>query len=408
MDRERTEGRAAAVEITDLALGGAGVGRLPDGRAVFVPFTLPGERAEIAITAEHARFCRGELRNLLTASPERVAPACPLFGRCGGCQYQHAAYPAQLRAKQRQLRETLLRLGGRSDLPAEIPAVAAPEPFGYRNKLRLEPAARGREFGFYALDNRTLLPVEACPLAMPALNAFLPEARRAALAQMRTPQPLTLRQPASGDPAWYLGPGPRAGGALLEERILGRPARVPLAGFWQVNPGVASRLLETVRGWLAAAPGGTLVDAYAGAGAFALALGEGAAQRVVIEADAAAVAAARLNLDAWGLAKGTEFLAAPAEAALPRTLRSPHPRPLTVVLDPPRGGCDPRLFRALAAAHVERLVYVSCNPATLARDLKALGPAWRLRRLALFDLFPQTAHFEAAAECVPATRGSPD
>lgn len=402
------------IRITDVALGGDGVGRLADGRAVFVPFTLPGETVTVRLVTEQARFCRAEVTAVTAPAAARVIPPCPLFGRCGGCQYQHAAYPLQVELKQKQLRETLRRIGGFAELPEPEVVAASPQPFAYRNKLRLEPPAAGAPvagYGFFARDNTTLLPVPACPLAMPSLNALLPEMLRdpAAARNLTAPYPvpLTLRQPAVGPAYGYFDPA-EVSGRVVEERLDGRPVRVPAAGFWQVNPAVAARLLETVGAWYAAAPTPTLVDAYAGAGAFMLTLGASAARRILIEADPAAVAAARDNLAYRGLSAGAECLAASAETALPRRLKAASAADraaMTVVLDPPRGGCAPELLAALSAYPPGRIFYVSCHPATLSRDLRKLcthgGGPWQLARYALFDMFPQTAHFETAVELVP-------
>lgn len=406
--------------IADLALGGDGVGRLPDGRTVFVPFTIPGETVRAAILSEHNRFCRGDALEILCPSPDRVAaPPCPLFGRCGGCQYQHLAYPAQVAAKTAQLRETLVRLGGFADLPAPAAVVRSPQEFGYRNKLRLEPVLRlplkkfitdSVDYGFCGLDNTTVLPVTACPLAMPTLNELLPVARQSGEAEQnarrREPFPLTLRQPAVGEAVFYFGRGPRET-IYVEERVCGRSVSAPLAGFWQVNPAVAAEMIAVLQAWEKdAPPPGVLVDAYAGAGVFSLALGARAARRVVIEAEPASVTAARRNHAAWGMADGTEFITGNTETRLPLWLAKTKPQDAVVVLDPPRGGCDPAVLRALREHPPRRLFYVSCHPATLARDLRSLcnnpGAPYRLRRFALFDMFPQTAHFETAVELEPA------
>lgn len=400
------------LDITDLAFGGDGVGRGPDGGVVFVPFTIPGETVEAEIVSQHKRFSRARLTAVTAPSPDRVAPACPLFGRCGGCQYQHLAYPAQAAGKQRQAVETLRRLGGLERVPAWDVAVAASSPYGYRNKLRLEGVPRfgaGRpEWGFVALDNRQLLPVDACPLARPELLAHLPAAKADGRCRFATgqdaPPPLTLRLPATGGPVHFFGTPPPAELPLLQESLNGRPVEVPAGSFWQVNPDVAPQLPATLRRWFDANPRPRLVDAYGGVGAFALALagGQAAVRQVrVIEADPAAAAAAARNLAAWGVA-GAEVTAKPTEDVLPRLAGRWPAAETAVLLDPPRGGCDPGLLDALAKWRPASLFYVSCNPASLARDLRALREAagYQPNRLAWFDLFPQTAHFELAVELI--------
>ena len=390
------------LDIADLAFGGEGVGRAPDGRAVFVPFTVPGERVVAEITRSSARFCRAEVREILHAAPSRVLPPCPLFGRCGGCQYQHMDYPAQVMFKSGQLVPVLERLGGLKALPAPPPPTASSVAYGYRNKLTLEPIPAAGDYGFFALDNQTVIAVEQCPLAGAGLNQLLPRAKSAPASRrnlaLRSPQPLVLRQPAADEPLFFFGSAAHTLPPLVEQ-VDGKPVTVPAAGFWQVNPGVAAELVATLKAWFAVAPTPLLVDAYAGAGVFSLALGHLCQEAVVIEANAASLAAAERNHRDWGLKAGT-FLRATTEAALPGLLRQlgTRRRQSTVILDPPRCGCLSPVLAALTAMPVHQVAYVSCNAATLARDLRTLcvaGP-YAIRRLAWFDMFPQTAHFETA------------
>lgn len=419
----RTESPASSsivnLTIHDVAFGGDGVGRLADGCVVFVPFTLPGEEVRVEVRRTQPRFARGRLLSVITPAATRVTPPCPLYGRCGGCQYQHLDYAAQPALKAVQLATTLKRLGKLPELPEIAAPGLAPQPYHYRNKIRLEPIkapvaaasgsapAAGLDYGFFALDNSTVLPVAACPLASASLNALLatakasPEALQNAAAM--EPGSLTLRQPGVGAPIFYFGDAARSAAALTEE-LLGRPVSVPAGGFWQVNPAVAEELVRTVAGWLGDTDMTLLVDAYGGVGAFSLALGRAAQHTVLIETSRAAVTAAAANRAAWGL-PAAELLAQPTEVALPVVLRRTGKgqvkgtlRGATVVLDPPRTGCQPEVLRALVMNPVQRLLYVSCNASTLARDLQALcvkGP-YKLQRLALFDMFPQTAHFETA------------
>ena len=399
------------LEITDMAFGGDGVGRGPDGGVVFVPFAAPGETVEVEVVSRHKRFSRARLVSVVSASPDRVAPVCPWFGRCGGCQYQHLAYPVQAAIKQRQATEVLRRLGGLAAVPAWDAVVAASSPYGYRNKLRMEGLARATageipDWGFVALDNQCVLPVDACPLAKAELLAHVPEAkadgRNRFVIGRETPPPLTLRLPADGGPVHFFGDPPPAGWPCLQEKLDGRPVEVPAGSFWQVNPEVAPQLLATLRRWAADTPRPVLVDAYGGVGAFALVLTGGnpaIRQTVVVEADRAAAAVARRNLAAWTV-PGAEVLAMPAETALPRLAARFSAADAAVLLDPPRGGCHAGLLAALATWRPASLFYVSCHPASLARDLRILRETggYCPRRIAWFDMFPQTAHFELAVE----------
>ena len=409
------------VTISDIAFGGDGVARAPDGRALFVPFTLPGEDVLVEVRSSHKRFLRGEVREVLTPAAERVAPRCPLFGRCGGCQYQHLAYEAQVALKVRQLQSALTRLGGIVACPVPLPVVASPRPYGYRNKLRLEagrkpqgaPGSGDMQYGFYALDNETLFAVTDCPLARPELTPVLAKAIHSpaakANARLREPQPLTLRLPAVGEPCAYFDNG--GGGDAttspahppveeLTELLCVRPVQVPLRSFWQINPEVADELATVLRAWFAESATPVVVDAYAGVGVFSLALAGSGAQVVVIEADAAAVAVAGRNLEAWGVTNA-ELLTGKTESLLAPALQrfAAAGQETTVVLDPPRTGCADAVVDALRNTPVRQILYVSCNAATLARDVKAFvaDQRYTLTRLALFDMFPQTMHFETLA-----------
>lgn len=412
----------AEVLIDGIASDGAGVGRLPDGRAVFVHRTAPGERAEVEVTRSRPRWARARLVRLLTASPSRREAPCPHYARCGGCSLEHLGYEAQLRAKSVIAAETLARVGGEDVGPPRV--IPSPSEFRYRNRVTftLRRTGGGRVVaGFHALeepdrivdlDGRCLLPEGAISEAWQALRvawgegaSLLPRGR-----QLR----LTLRTTASGDLALLIegGQGDGDAGALLE--------RVPgLRSVWRVEPGAtrllagAAELLESWNGEEVRLRGGAflqgnraaaalleahvreiagevegvrVVDAYCGVGLHARRLARAGARVVGIELDAGAVAEARRA------APEAEFIAGPVEAHLGAQL----PVGL-VILNPPRTGISPEVAAALVGNPPTRLVYVSCNPATLARDLRRLAPALVLDGVLCFDLFPQTAHVETVA-----------
>jgi tRNA/tmRNA/rRNA uracil-C5-methylase (TrmA/RlmC/RlmD family) len=414
-------GQTLEMTVTDLAFGGAGVGRGPDGRAVFVPFVVVGDEATVRITAVHQRFARADVVGLRVPGPGRTVPPCPLYGRCGGCQYQHLTDALQAETKLRQLRSVLARLGGLPDIPAPDPVVRSPQAYGYRNKLKLEPVpgvgvgdasgARGVRYGFCALDNTTFLEVTACPLASARLNALIPEAQQSGWARRNAgstrPGPLTLRETADGTTYFFFGAASHRQ-PWLSEQFLHREVRVPLGSFWQVNPGVADRLAATVRDWVAEAPPTLLIDAYAGVGTFSLAAGAGVRRRVLIETDAEALRAAEWNHRAWGLGE-CERVHGAAERVLESCLGSAGAKSadVTLVLDPPRTGCAERVLATIVRSTVARVLYVACDAACLARDLNVLVArgGFRLARLGFFDMFPQTAHFETLALLVRNTAG---
>jgi 23S rRNA (uracil1939-C5)-methyltransferase len=376
------------VTIERLAAGGEGIAHAPDGRVVFVAATTPGDRARVRVVAEHPSWLRAELRGLEAPGPARVEPRCALFGRCGGCAWQHLDYAAQLEAKAEILRDALVRIGGLA-LPGPIEVAPSP-PYGWRGRARVG-VARG-VVGFRRLRSHALEPAAACPVLVPELERAL-----AALAQGPPSRDGEIELCAGDDGrvrAW--GPG----GLLHGEAQLAidaGPARIAVSPgvFFQGNARVRRALFDAVLE--AAGRGRRALDLCAGAGFFTFALAERFAEVLAVESSPPAVRDLRRNLEASG-ARNVAVHQAPLE----RFLGGEDGRELgadAIVLDPPRTGLGVPLSRALAAAAgAARLVYVSCAPATLARDLAALAEAgFRLDSVRGFDLFPQTAHVEAVA-----------
>ena len=403
-------GERITLSISDVAFGGRGIGRSPAGIVVMVPFAAVGDGLDVEITRVRKRHCEARILGVADPGPGRVDPVCPYYGRCAGCQYQHLGYDRQLAVKSCQLSGLLQRIGGLA-IPPGIPVVSdCGHAYGYRNKLRLHPLPHSGgqvppAYGFYGPDNRTLVAVAQCPLAMPQLNALLPQATAACLVPVATrgwpPRDVVLRYAALSGACFRLADG--SPGPHLRESLLGREVRVALSSFWQVNPYVSDRLVRTSVEWLAEDPPATLIDAYAGVGAFSLACGGRVGDCVLIEQDAAAVRAARVNHEHWGLA-GRSFVRGTTEKVLPRVLTRLGKRlgATAVVLDPPRSGCLGAVTDALVRTPCRRVLYASCNPATLARDLKRLCAqgVYEVARLEWFDMFPQTAHFETLAMLV--------
>lgn len=399
-------GQIITVTVTDLAFGGDGIARLDDGAVAFIPFTAVGDVAEVEVTDQRKSFCRAELRRLVTPGPGRATPPCRYYGVCGGCVYQHLDYQTECAAKQKQLLDLMARIGKMAAFPAPSPVVPSPSEYGYRNKLRLEPAAPIRDdqgirlgYGYCQRDNKTFFLVRSCPLAMPCLNDLLPKATRSAWASQNAkrqkPYPLTLRVPASGEPTFYFGhAAPKI--PWLHETLLGEDVSVPLDSFWQVNPPVADQVIGTVAGWFRQTGARALIDAYGGIGTFSLAIGKDAQFRVVIENDRLAIAAAEYNHAQRDLK--AQIISGNTETVLPKILTKISPAATTLILDPPRTGCLPKVITAIRNTRPAHVVYVSCNPATLARDLHALcqNDLYRPIQSAWFDMFPQTPHFETA------------
>jgi 23S rRNA (uracil1939-C5)-methyltransferase len=448
-------GQICRLTIQSLAFGGDGVGRY-NGLPLFVPDTAPGDQVDVRITAVQSRFGRAEVVRVVVPAPDRIAPLCPYFGTCGGCQWQHLSTAAQLQAKTEIVRETLQHLGRFPDPPVR-PCGPSPEVWGYRHKadFTMAPAEAGFVVGFHARDPRRILDVAACPLLPAPLNQLL-QGFRELLQEWNVPaydpgrgsglvRGIRLRQAAgTGEAtAWLVTgrrefPHKRAFVARWQERcpglvgvfhtartrasqsptgrpvgeMLGRPLeeqiqdlrfQISPRSFFQVNPGLIPRLWETVQAGLALTGRETVWDAYSGVGTLALPLARRARQVVGIEQNASAVRDARANARRNKLRNFT-VLQESTETALPR-LAAAGQKCDALVLDPPRRGCAPAVLQAALALKPERIVYVSCDPATLARDLQFLtAGGYTLQSLQPLDFFPQTYHVECVATLVDSAK----
>jgi 23S rRNA (uracil1939-C5)-methyltransferase len=439
------------IDCTDLiAKTGQAVGR-SNGMVVYVLGPIPGERARVRIESVKAKYAVADLVELLASSPERVEPFCGVFGTCGGCQVQHLAYPAQLRWKRDIVANALRRLGGIADADVRMP-VGMAEPRAYRNKMALVVtggAARGADiadtqFGFYAARTHDIVPIESCPIVMPQLDATIAglwdAARdpatgraftgarhviaRAGLASGESVVSITTDRTSNALPAvagllaaklpGTVGIGNSSeppsenavmgrrnvtvfGKTEMQEEIDGVRFRVSPASFFQVN----SEMVGKIFAYLApqAARTKRIIDLYCGAGTFALFFAKHGAAVVGIEENPNAVREARVNATLNGVDERTTFLSGRVEA----TLRSKIgiealAAAETVFLDPPRKGSDEATLGALVRARVPHVWYLSCNPATLARDLAQLvAGGYRLGTVQPFDMFPQTGHIEGLA-----------
>jgi 23S rRNA (uracil1939-C5)-methyltransferase len=344
------------LRIQDIAFGGKGVGR-EDGKAVFVPYVIEGEQVCAEIVREKKRFSEAELVEVTESSPERVVPRCPYFGRCGGCAYQHMTYPHQLATKQRQVAGLLQRLGGIEHPPVN-PTLPSPAEYGYRNRITVH--VQDGTIGFFRRDSHRLIDVEHCPIASEDVNQ--------ALQQLRANKPR--------DGHYTL----RAGGA----------ART----FSQTNDEVAELLLGLIDDLLPPNQD-LLIDAYSGAGFFARRLRDKFEHVIGIDWDRFAIAEARKN----ATAKET-YIAGDVEVelgkvgAVHRTALASALLATTLIVDPPAAGLTSSTCRVIVDLAPSHFVYVSCNPSTLARDLKGLSKAFCIRMVTPLDMFPQTAEIE--------------
>jgi 23S rRNA (uracil1939-C5)-methyltransferase len=419
---ETRESHPRLVQIEKPVYGGAFLAR-DEGKAIFVPLALPGEQVRVRVVEEKRGYATAEIEELVIAAPERIVPGCPHFGSCGGCQYQHAGYETQLQIKRAVLRETLER--GGIHVPDDV-SVLAGHPWGYRNRIRLAFDAQGNP-GYRGRRSHAVVPIRECPIAAPllvraavgageVLKSFAPALRATELALFCNSDETELLLTAFvASPAKIrfdeFGAALRArirqlsgaelvletahqqprtlarwGAAFLRYSAAGAEYRVDHGAFFQVNRWLVDALVERVT---SGHGGGLVWDLFAGVGLFARRLAASFDRVLAVESSPAAIAALGANLagntGAMVHAPTVEFLRRNRTGA----------RPDLVVVDPPRTGLGAEITALLAGIAAPDLVYVSCDPATLARDLKPfLTAGYAMESIALVDLFPQTFHLE--------------
>ena len=391
--------------IDALAAGGDGVGRAPDGRVVFVPLAAPGDRVRVRLVEEKPRFARGEIEALLAPGPARVEPRCPVFGRCGGCAWQHLAYEAQVEAKQAIVRDALVRIAGLAELPP-LAFTPSPAAYGWRGRARVH-VERGR-VGYRQRRSHALCAVASCPILAPPLEEAL--ARLAARPpRQRGEWELVLGAEGAVRVAPLGDPARRAAAERIALRVGGERLELSAGVFAQANALLLDALAEAVLA--AAGMGETALELYAGAGFFTLGLARRFARVVAVESDPLATSDLARNVAA-ATPPGAPRRVRVVEARVESWLAAGEAAALAaevVVLDPPRGGVGRAAAETLAGLPARRLVHVSCDPATLARDVAVLAAGgWRLTALHGFDLFPHTPHVEVVAVLEPhaATTGA--
>ncbi len=402
------------LELTSLAHGGDAVGHY-QGQAIFVPFAIPGEIARVEIVQNKSRYARARLIELVRASPHRGQPRCPHappHGHCGGCQWQHIAYPAQLRFKENIVQEQLQRLGGLANPPMQ-PILPSPTPWLYRNHIEFSTTPEGT-LGFFDTTGRRVTPIDECHIIEPALaDVFdaldfdLPELARLSLRkgsadddvmlifETKNDEPPDLETDLPLSAALMLENGEVVslfGNLHVEFQIANFRFQISPGTFFQVNTPQAETLVRIVKEFLDLAGGETVLDAYCGAGLFSAALAEKAGHVIGIEESPSACDDFERNLSE---ADNISLFEGKVSDALPEISDKLD----AAVLDPPRGGCEPGALDALIAKQPRRIAFVSCDPATLARDLGQLSSAgYRVERVQPVDIFPQTFHIETCVK----------
>ncbi|WP_224982366.1 23S rRNA (uracil(1939)-C(5))-methyltransferase RlmD [Geomonas agri] len=430
------------VAIESLCYGGAGFGRM-DGKACFVPFTAPGDRARIKVVKDKRSFIEGELLELVESSPLRVPPTCPVFGQCGGCDWQFLPYPEQVQQKGAIFADTLARIG---KVPRDkvLPVLASPADFGYRSRVQVKVTERaGRvQLGFFRTGSHDVVDFGAgCPLAHSQLNRMAAEFRELlpTLPQLEWIHQIDLSIGDNGEGIAIVhsrGGGsalverlardrsqlPSVGGAFVSagrkgelERAFGIEAltyRVPAGitpgskelrlrfgrgGFSQVNYRQNLALISTACAWAGLTGQERVLDLYCGNGNISLPLAQSAARVLGIEGYGPSIVDATANAEANGI-ENVDFQVGDAAQAVRRLVKRKECFDL-VVLDPPRGGAE--AAAELTGLAPQKIIYVSCDPATLARDLASLcNNGYQVTRSQPVDMFPQTYHLESVTELV--------
>lgn len=391
------------LDIETLTNLGVGLGRI-NGWVVMIPETVPGDRVRARVFRNMTNYSEADLIEVLQPGPNRVKPVCQLFGRCGGCQYQHLDYQAQLEWKRDQIESLMQRIAG---IACTVePTHPSPLQFGYRTKLTphyQKPPSQAQQaitpqsmpIGFLHRSQRhTIVDIPECPIASDAINAALPRERervRKSAAKLKRGGTLLLRD--------AMGNVETDNNSIVTERVGGLVFSFAAGDFFQNNTAILPGFIEFVLDQAANSGASFLVDAFCGAGLFAMA-GASRFQMVFgIEVNSKAIQSANANARLNSITNA-DFSIGNAETIF-QTLDVPG-SDAAVIIDPPRSGCDEAFLQQLVAYSPRRIIYVSCDPATQARDLKFLNAnGFTVRRIRPFDLFPQTRHIESVAVIEP-------
>ncbi len=411
------------VEIEKLTFGGAGIARA-QGKAIFVRGGLPGEVLKIKLTKEKGSYAEAKIEEILRPSPERTEPLCPVFGECGGCQWQHLIYSSQLKSKEIILKETLQRIGGLKDIETQ-PIVPSPKEYGYRNRVTLSTWFQkgGYRVGYYEEKSRRRVEIEGCPITTRPIAEAISRLSKS-LSSISTPSyPLRKIHLSSEEKIAHLSlvsireNDPKRLNSLCNHLKKSQEIEsVSVAGddekefeftlfglkfysnpsvFIQSNRDINERLVQTVVEWANLKGHERVLDLYSGIGNFSLYFAKMAKEVVGVDVSSKAVILAKRSADANSI-RNVAFDASPAELFVEESVKKGDKFNL-IALDPPREGAK-EILKGLSELSPEKIIYVSCNPPTLARDLKTLtGLGYGIVKIRPFDMFPQTYHIESVA-----------
>ncbi len=397
------------IRVGNLAYGGEAIGRLPDGRAVFIPFAIPGELVQVRLVEEKPHYARAELNLVLEPSPRRIEPRCSHFTTCGGCHYQQMDYSTQLEGKTTILREQLERIGGLKELP-DIEVITSPGAcWNYRNNIQFHLTAQGKP-GYQKMHSNQTFAIRECHLPEASINRVWPQIDLEPMPGMErmslrtgvndemmlilessNPQPLEFNIEQEALSVIYKGPSDSlvlAGSDHITMEVMDRQFRVSANSFFQVNTLQAEAMVKHILTNLPINDGMTFLDVYCGVGLFSAFMAEKVKLVVGIESSPEACTDFTSNLDEYDHVSLYEDN---AENVLERVNFNPD----VILMDPPREGLGIRAVDGILTQGASHLVYVSCDPATLARDAKRLvNGGYSMIKLALVDMFPQTFHLE--------------
>ncbi len=369
------------LNIQSVAFGGSGVGRA-EHFVIFVPFTAPGDVVEIEIVERKKRFARGRLLKIIEPSPRRTEPLCRYYGRCGGCAYQHIAYADQLKIKQTQVEDALIKIG-KTAMPQVDEVIASPRIYAYRGKAELHAAKTAGRFqmGFMDLSGGQIVDIDRCEIMDETINQQI--------LHTRTKGPAAFNE----DDLIFWSNLPGHSDEAIVRVVKDREFLVPRTGFFQANLYLTGRMVDEVRRLVGPEKKGTILDACCGSGLFSIFLASCAGRMVGVEINEKSIRHARLNAERHGI-QNAEFICGDIEDVL-REMAGRSEAVDLILVDPPRIGLSPETIAAISGLKIQNMIYVSCNPATQARDVKLLNEnGYDLQSLQPLDMFPQTDHIE--------------